>query len=228
MLLRGIVVVIKAVLFDLGGTLIKTMSVPVICKRILARHGVHVQTTIDEKALDEIFKEMSQNYRLPYRKFWRIYNIKILKKLKLRGNLEELADVITDEWWDNADYELNPEVKNTLLALRKQGLKLGIVSNGFRKDIDEILSKVDLTDQFDVTVGVDDMGTSKPEKKMFLYALEKLTVAPNEALFVGDNLEADYKGAEEAGLKPLLIDRDNKVYGNFRKIRNLEEVARFI
>jgi len=221
-------VVIKAVFFDLGGTLIKTVSVPTICKRILARHGVHVQTTIDETASDEIIKEMSQNYRMPYREFWRIYNIKILKKLKLRENLEELADVITDEWWDNADCEPYPEVKDTLLALRKKGLKLGIVSNGFRKDIDEILSKVGLTCQFDVTVGVDDVGMSKPEKKIFLYALKKLAVAPNEALFVGDNFEADYKGAEEVGLKPLLIDRDDKVCGNFKKILSLKEVKQFL
>jgi putative hydrolase of the HAD superfamily len=228
MWLRGIMVVIKAVLFDLGGTLIKTDSVSIILKRILTKHGIQVQVNIDETDFDEIAKEMSRDYGLPYRKFWRIYNVKLLKKVGLGENLEKLADSITDEWWDNVGLELYPEVKDTLLMLRRQGLKLGIVTNGFRKDIDDILSRVGLAEQFDVTVGVDDVGKPKPEKKMFLYALEKMAVKPHEALFVGDTLDADYKGAEGAGLKPLLIDRDEKVCDDFTKIHDLKEVVQYL
>ena len=220
--------VIKAVLFDLGGTLIKTAPVTIGLKRILARHGIQVQANIDKTNFDDIAKEMTLYYGLPYRKFWRISNIKMLKKIGISENLQELADIITDEWWDNTDPELYSEAKDVLLMLQKRGLKLGMVTNGFRKDIEDILSRVGLTDQFDVTVGVDDVGKPKPEKKMFLYALEKLAVEPHEALFVGDTVDIDYKGAERVGLKPLLIDRDNKVIGNFKKIRNLKELVKFL
>jgi putative hydrolase of the HAD superfamily len=226
--MRGIIMVIKAVLFDLGGTLIKSTSIPIVCKRILTRHGIQVHGTIDETALNEIAKEMPRDYKLPYREFWRIYNIKMLRKLKLNENLEELAEIITDEWWDNADPELYAEVKNTLQALRKRGLKLGIVTNGFHKDIDDILLRVNMTEQFDVAVGVDDVGKPKPKKKIFSYALKKLAINPNESLFVGDSLESDYKGAEKAGLKSILIDRENKICGNFRKIQNLKEVVQYL
>ncbi len=228
MWLRGIMVVIKAVLFDLGGTLIKTAPVPIIFERILLSHGIQAQGNIDEAFLDEVAKEMVHDYGLPYRKFWRIYNGKILRKMGLSEDLEKLADIISDEWWDNADLELYPEVKGTLLMLRRQGLKLGIVTNGFRKDVDDIFSRVGLTDQFDAAVGVDDVGKPKPEKKIFLYALEKLSINPLEALFVGDNLELDYKGAERSGLKPLLIDRNNKARDDVRKIYNLKEVTQFL
>ena len=146
----------------------------------------------------------------------------------LSEDLEKLADIVSDEWWEKADLELFPEVKDTLLMLRSQGLKLGIVTNGFRRDIKDILFMVGLTDQFDATVGVDDVGKPKPEKKIFLYALEKLSINPQEALFVGDNIELDYKGAEKSGLKPLLIDRNNKNFGDIKKIRNLKEVTQFI
>ena len=80
MWLRGMVVVIKAVLFDLVGTLIKTAPVPIIFERILLSHGILVQGNIDEAFLDEIAKEMVYDYGLSYRKFWRIYNGKILRK----------------------------------------------------------------------------------------------------------------------------------------------------
>ena len=73
-------VVIKAVLFDLGGTLIKTAPVPVIFKKILLSHGIRAQGNINETFLDEIAKEMVHDYGLSYRKFWRIYNGKILRK----------------------------------------------------------------------------------------------------------------------------------------------------
>jgi putative hydrolase of the HAD superfamily len=220
-------VVIKAVLFDLGGTLMKSTPVPIVCRRILTRHGILLPLAFEETALDGIAKEMNRDYGLPYKEFWRIYNIKMLEKIGISENLKELADIITDEWWKNANPELYPEVKDILITLRKRGVKLGIITNGFRKDIDEILSIVGLAEQFDVTVGIDDVGKPKPNKKIFLHALKKLAVKPHETLFVGDSLDADYKGAESAGLKPLLIDRNDKIHGNFKKIHNLKEVVQY-
>jgi len=84
--------------------------------------------------------------------------------------------------------------------LRRKGLKLGIAPNGFRKDIDEILLRVGLTGKFDVAVGVYDAGAPKPEIRIFQRILDELSVSPDEAILVGDNLEADYKGVENAGL----------------------------
>jgi putative hydrolase of the HAD superfamily len=222
------VVVIKAVLFDLGGTLIRTAPVPTIFERILSNHGIKVKERVDEAFLGEVADEMPNDHGLPYRKFWRIYNGKILRKMGVSGNLDELADVISDEWWMNADLELYPDVEGILQEIRGRGLKLGLVTNGFRKDIEDIFQRVSLSNKFDVTVGVDDVGVGKPDRKIFLYALRKLSVNPEEALFVGDSVELDYRGAEECGLKPLLIDRANKVSGECRKIRNLEKVVNFL
>ena len=219
----------KAVLFDLGTTLIKTAPVTEIFGRILAAHGIRKPSIEGDSAFAEVTDEFSlEDYSLPYEEFWRIYNMKILERLGVQENLEELADAITDEWWDNSDVELYPDVKETLKTLNEMGLKLGIVTNGFRADLEEILSRTSLTGRFDVTVGVDDVGKPKPNKEIFFYALEKLGVTPQETLFVGDNPKADYEGAENAGLKPLLIDRDNKVSGKIRKIRDLSELMRYL
>lgn len=57
MWLRGIMVVIKAVLFDLGGTLIKTAPVPIIFERILLSHGIQAQGNIDELFLTKLPKK---------------------------------------------------------------------------------------------------------------------------------------------------------------------------
>jgi len=151
-----------------------------------------------------------------------------LRKMGVSGNLEELADIISDEWWIHTDLALFPEVVDALSELRGRGLKLGLVTNGFRKDIEDIFQRVSLSDKFDATVGVDDVGVGKPDQKIFVYALRKLSVNPEEALFVGDSIELDYQGAEKCGLKPILVDRSSKVSGEYTKIRNLKEIVKYL
>ena len=85
-----------------------------------------------------------------------------------------------------------------------------------------------MTGFFDVTVGADVARKPKPYKEIFLYALNMLGVLPQDALFVGDNPELDYEAAEKVGLKPLLIDRDDVIHEEIRKIRDLREVVRYV
>jgi FMN phosphatase YigB (HAD superfamily) len=49
-------------------------------------------------------------------------------------------------------------------------------------------------------------------------------VKPEETIFVGDNVEADYKGAENAGIHALLIDRTEKKQAVLREIKTLKEI----
>jgi len=220
---------LKAVLFDLDGTLVRTAPIPQIFLKILRNHNVHVPLDVDEKAFPEVVEEMSlESFKLPYIEFWRIYNMRVLKRLKVQGNLERLADILTEEWWDNAKLEVYPEVDDTLRELRWRRLKIGVVSNSFQNDIREILFRTGLEGKFNVTVGVDDVGKPKPYAEIFNCALEKLEIKPHEALFIGDNPKTDYKGSENAGLKPLLIDRDDKIQGPYRKIRSLREIINFL
>lgn len=222
-------IALRAVLFDLGTTLIRTAPVPEIFNRLLAPHGIQRPTEEIDAALRKVSGNLKpEDYAAPYIEFWRLYNMKILEHVGIHGNLESLADEITNRWWGNADVELYPEVKETLKALREMGLKVGIVTNGYQTDIDEILARTGLAGAFDVTVGADAVGLPKPSKKIFLHALKELEVPAEETLFVGDNLKLDYEGAEDAGLNPLLIDRDNGVHEGIRRIRDLREVVRYL
>ncbi len=51
---------------------------------------------------------------------------------------------------------------------------------------------------------------------------------PEETVFVGDNDEADYKGAENAGVHALLVDRTEKRQSDIKTIKNLREVLSLI
>lgn len=219
----------KAVLFDLGGTLVKTAPPPRVFRRILRSHGIQKPLADISSAFKKVERQQSiDDYQLPYEEFWRTYNTRILELLQVDGDFGKLADTITDEWWDNADLTLFPDAKETLLMLKERGLKVGLVTNGLQKDIDDILSRTGLTDIFDVTVGADAVRKPKPEKEIFAYAINKLVVRTQEALFVGDNAKTDYEGSRKAGLKPILIDRNNEVKKRIRKIRDLRGVMAFI
>jgi len=219
----------KAVLFDLGGTLIRTAPVPDILKRILEAYGVKRPLIEIESAQVETEKQLTPpDYALPSDRFWIKWNSSILRRLRVQEDLEHLSRAIAQRWWDFADLELYSDVMETLDYLRRHGFKTGLVTNGFKSDIDEILPRVGLSGYFDVTVGVDAIGKPKPNKEIFLFALNKLNVNPHETVFVGDTLEIDYVGARKAGLTAFLIDREDKVKSSVRKMRELTDIKRYL
>jgi FMN phosphatase YigB (HAD superfamily) len=65
----------------------------------------------------------------------------------------------------------------------------------------------------------------KPEAQILNYALEQLKAASSEAVFVRDEMEMDYEGAQRCGLTVFLIDRDGKVQDeSLNRISSLEDL----
>ena len=200
---------IKAVLFDLGNTLVYSHP-EVTFQRILAEHGI-------AKPLDEVTSAMirgtaefdiEKHEGLSAHEFYTRWNIVQLRHLGLKGlKARVLAGTIDSQWWKYAEFHVYSDVRETLLRLRKMGLKLGIITGGFEEDIEMILPEMGLDELFDVKVGVNTTGKRKPNPKTFRYALKQLKLKPSEAVFVGDNLKADYEGADKVGMIPVLIKR---------------------
>lgn len=217
---------VKAVLFDLGGTLVRTADIPEIYRRILDAIGVKVSPDEVLKAHRANGKEFDPVEGMVEmgRDFWIKWNLKVLERVGIKENREFLARKIDELWWEHANLEVYQDVRATLAQLKAKGIKTGVVTNGLQADYQQILSKLGLTDSFDTVVGIDTCNTAKPDEKIFLYALDKLHVRPEEAIFVGNSVEYDYEGAKEAGLKPLIINRDERTPMNADTIRSLTEV----
>jgi putative hydrolase of the HAD superfamily len=217
---------VKAVLFDLGGTLIKTTEIPSVMKRILEDCGI-------DRSLEEVYQAWRKvDEGLDFRgltelldEFWVQWNVRILRSLQVSSNTRMLAEFIATHWWDYSDVTLYSDAEKMLPLLKERGLKMGVVTNGLQSDVDEILPRVGLQDFFDVVVVIDTLRKMKPDVEVFRYALEKLGAVPSEAVFVGDEIEADYKGAKGAGLTVFLVDRDGKVQDErVNRISSLEEL----
>lgn len=221
---------IKVVLFDLGLTLIYTKSYSEIYKQILTNFKINVSLEDIIRAQKATEREFdTSTYDKNRRKeFWTEYNIALLEKLGIEKNKVFIATQIDELWWRYSHVQIYPDVKPTFARLKAKGLKLGLVSNGFKQDIDHVLEELVLTKWFDVIVCIDSCNCAKPNKEIFLYALDKLGLQPNEAIFIGDSILYDYEGALRVGIKPYLINREGKNQDNFDTISNLTELLTII
>jgi putative hydrolase of the HAD superfamily len=127
-----------------------------------------------------------------------------------------------------ANWHVFPDVTPALAALRQRGLIVGAVSNWVWQ-LPELLHALDLVKQFDFIAASSRVGFEKPHPEIFLWALEQAKVSPDEAVHVGDHLDADVAGAQGVGIQPVLIDRRERfqptdVPEGVPLIRNLTEL----
>jgi putative hydrolase of the HAD superfamily len=90
-----------------------------------------------------------------------------------------------------------------LAALRVRGIKTGVVANSWPEPARLLRADVvayGLEALLDVQVWSEEVGARKPEPEIFLRALEQLALDPVDAMFVGDRLETDVRGAGAVGL----------------------------
>lgn len=224
---------IKAVLFDLGGTLVEADAVHPgeIFRRILAYMGISKSLDETKNAVLNADKEAKDSNlvslfgKIQCEEYWRKWNSLVLKHLGLEKN-EELAKAVHSKWFDFLGFTLYPDSEEVQRELRLRGLKLGLVSNGYEEEVHLILERVNLEKAtFDIIVGVDTVQCMKPHPDIFKYALKKLKVKPEETVFVGDDVERDYKGATNACMHALLIDRKEKQkQSGLKTIKNLKEI----
>ncbi len=224
---------IKAVLFDVGDTLNKVdVTHPgEIFQRILISLGISKSLDEIKIAFSNAEKEaedinlLTSFGKIKREEYWHKWDSLVLKHLGIAENVE-LAKTVQSKWFDFVDFTLYPEVKDVLMELQQRGLKLGLISTAYEEEIHFILERAGLEKTtFNTIVGVDTAQNMKPHPDVFRYALKRLKVRPEEAIFVGDDVEADYKGAENAGIHALLIDRTEKQkQSGLRTIKNLKEI----
>ena len=98
------------------------------------------------------------------------------------------------------------ETKETLTALKKMGLKLGIVSNTFitGSSLDKHLEQLGILDFFTVRVYSYEFDFRKPDTRIFKAAAERIGQILESILFVGDRIDKDIKPALKSGMQAVL------------------------
>ncbi|MFF9770893.1 HAD family hydrolase [Streptomyces sp. NPDC053086] len=124
----------------------------------------------------------------------------------------ELADDEADAWFQRylvhyeAAWSLFPDVLPALDVLAA-GHRHAVLSNSSIRVQEHKLRTLGLLDRFEAVLCAAELGVSKPDPGAFLAVCEALRLPPHEVAYVGDHPEIDGRGAAEAGLLSVWIDR---------------------
>ncbi|WP_405670667.1 HAD family hydrolase [Streptomyces sp. NBC_01530] len=135
---------------------------------------------------------------------------------------EQLSDDEADAWFARyrthyeAAWALFPDVLPALDALAVSH-RHAVLSNSSIHVQDHKLRSLGVHHRFEVVLCAAELGVSKPEAGAFLAVCEALELAPHHVAYVGDHPEIDGRGAAEAGLLSVWIDRGGAHTGGGRR-----------
>jgi putative hydrolase of the HAD superfamily len=202
---------LKAALFDLDDTLCDDASSWIVCSRKAAEFAIDYIPGIDAQRLGETFLELSRQYWFSHESTQETRTILEVRTAQWRAALvaegydssDPLPELLAQEYGKRRSSEiaLFPDAISTLSALRSRGIRVAIVSNGFRATHISKVTNLGLDPHVDHVILADIFGHFKPNVRIFQHALDLCGCAPNEAVMVGDDLSNDIGGAESAGIR---------------------------
>lgn len=213
---------IRAVSFDVGGTLIEPWpSVGHVYTAVAARYGV---TGLSPEELTRRFvAAWKARKRFAYtRAEWADLVDATFAGLCARPPSETFFHELYQRFDEPDAWRIYEDVLPTLDALAHRGLKLAIISN-WDERLRPLLGRLGLLDRFEAVVVSCEVGWPKPAAEIFLCAARELRLDPDSLLHVGDNLESDVAGARSAGLRALHLRRGAGA-GKGGAIRSLDEL----
>ena len=218
--------VIKAVLFDLGGTLIyfdgDWVEVAAAANRelylYLQQQGLRVDA---QRFLDEFRARLEEYYLERDTEFIEYTTTRVLRTLLADLGYPELAgDTLAPALKklyavSQAHWKLEEDALPTLEKLRSAGYRMGVISNASDDaDVQVLVDNAGIRGYLDFALSSAACGIRKPNPRIFEIGLEFWRLPPGEAVMVGDTLGADILGARNAGITSIWITRRSDKSGN--------------
>lgn len=197
---------IRAVTFDVGGTLIEPFpSVGHVYAEVAAQHGIRLAPEV----LNERFAQA-----------WKA-------KKNFGHSMQDWSDLVDDTFAGLAPvppsrtffpalyrafaerraWHVFEDVFPCLEKLRERGLRLAVISNWDERLV-PLLKAIGLVDFFEATVVSIEVGEPKPGRRIFDAAQRELGIGTAHILHVGDTLFEDVEGARGAGFEAVLLKRN--------------------
>ncbi|MBJ8106405.1 MULTISPECIES: HAD-IA family hydrolase [Bacillus cereus group] len=212
----------KAMLFDLDDTLLdREKAVDDLFLLVLEKCYEDVSDTVKNNMLQK-FKEYDKGE----------YGISN-KTIVLESLFDEFPpkyrlprNYIQDFWNNNFPkcFSINQNTINFLNSI-KMHIKVGIITNGSTQRQTAKIINTNLNNYFDTIIISEEVGFSKPDKRIFELALNKLNMQPEDVLFVGDDLEKDIAGCQNANIKGIWFNPN--MFKNNTDIKPYAEITSF-
>jgi len=189
---------IKAVLFDLDGTLLnRDRSVELFISKQYDRMY---------KSLYHISKEnyISRFIELDNRGY--VWKDIVYQQLTAEFSIHSVTwERLLQDYLDNFKHHCVafPHIHDMLKELKSNDMALGIITNGYGKFQMDNIKALNIEKYFDIIFVSEWEGIKKPDAQIFLRALEKLKVEPSESVYIGDHPENDVRAAKNVGMKSV-------------------------
>jgi putative hydrolase of the HAD superfamily len=205
---------IRAIFFDLGGTLFSNRDIPRVngpaileaAKRLDVEGDfgqIGMAYVLAAREVNDLY--MRRPYYLHRDHFYDTYRV-------FARNFEREASDEFLEWFYEAQLEamveglaLREDCVETLRALRERGFILSIVSNIDDDYLEGMLEKLELKPLFDHWISSQQAQSCKPDAKIFECALGQAGCRAEEVIFVGDSRIHDIQGARALGMTTVLL-----------------------
>jgi HAD superfamily hydrolase (TIGR01549 family) len=216
---------VKAVFLDAIDTIFEAYpdKVGMYCRAIKKVSGLVI--TRDQMSLvwnkivtdteDVAAREMSEDGTLA----WEGFNQRIIELLDYKGDIVKVGNALLYEAWSNPDnFVLFDDVIPALEMLKDKGVKIYCASNE-NKRLSNFFVHFSIDSYFTDIFTSEALGVEKPNPAFF----EKILVATgfdkNEVLHVGDSIVSDYDGAQNVGIRAILVDRNDEIKENRNIVR---------
>ena len=202
---------IKAVIFDLDNTLYAYDPCHAAGFRAVTDYAA-AQFGIAPEAFPALHREGDRLLRANAGENAAVIHSRLIRYqliLESRGLPIAHAPRMEKLYWDAFFAGVRPEpgTRETLLALRAQGYRIGVGTNMTASQQYEKLRLLGLLELVDFMVCSEEVNAEKPDRRLFDRCAEKAGIDAGECLFVGDDLERDVGGALAAGMHALWLRR---------------------
>ena len=219
---------IKAVAFDAVGTLIYPTPTVIESYYLFGKKHGSLLT------MDEVKKKFEEA------------NI-IQKKIDIENNfltsedreMERWREIVTYVFDDVGDFEkcfnelhdyfsfpeswpLCPGTKELLEYLNKRGVRT-IVASNFDYRLKNIVKKTIIGKMCETVLVSSKLGCRKPHSDFFISICNELKLPKENILYVGDDFENDYQGAQTIGMPAILLDKNTEGKNVFKSLEALSE-----
>lgn len=205
----------SAVLFDLDGTLVDHEA----AGRTAVLAWTRGRPASSARSEDELVAEWLRLENLHFADYLaREITFDEQRRRRLREYLsflgeapepDDTLDVLFADYLDHYEkaWTAYEDAEPALANLKARGLTLGVLTNGQEAQQQAKLAAVGLLDAFDQVIASSTLSASKPAVAAFDEACQRIGHAPDEVLYVGDNLRTDALAATAAGLLGVWLNR---------------------